>query len=514
MIDRSLCRYGGEFHSHTDEVEFQRDRLDETLRHVRLVLTLSAAVNTLFLITDWRFYGQPHFLVAIPARLTLIVVSLLAYLAIRNAKTYGSVQAALVVWQFVVALSVGLLVTAHSILALFVVMMLPSLFYLVIPTQFRWSLTMGVICSCALLAGYISSAPGEDTALGLAFAMIVLNVGLALLIIRTNRLERLNWAATQSEREAMVALEESRQQLESLFLAIPLPLLVTTLSNGEVTKMNEAARTYFTPSEQDEVMAEPRSVFSNLDHWDKLRQQLASRQQVDAFDTEVNAADGSLRNVLMAASRIKLCGVDSVVTGIVDITSRKQAEAEIQRLAHTDHLTGLPNRRLLLDRLNAAMVEGREIGCNSALIFIDLDHFKTMNDKLGHDAGDALLIEVGRRLLQSVRRQDTVARFGGDEFVIFASDIGPNSTIADEAVQRIGLAVLSVFQEPFELKGGNVAVSASIGAYVIDEHDECLSPDIALERADAAMYLAKSGGRNQMRIFAEADTPPLQKLAS
>jgi diguanylate cyclase (GGDEF)-like protein/PAS domain S-box-containing protein len=192
-----------------------------------------------------------------------------------------------------------------------------------------------------------------------------------------------------------------------------------------------------------------------------------------------------------------------------DITQRKQMEAEVRQLAFHDTLTNLPNRRLLLDRLDQAMFAGKRTGCYGALMFLDMDNFKPLNDKHGHEAGDLLLIEVARRLTSSVREIDTVSRFGGDEFAVLLSDLIADKTESIKEVRIISEKIRIKLAEPYVLatkdKGDEVTTvvhrcSASIGAVVFLNH-ECSQEDI-IRRADNAMYRAKDAGRN-MVIFHE-----------
>ena len=175
-----------------------------------------------------------------------------------------------------------------------------------------------------------------------------------------------------------------------------------------------------------------------------------------------------------------------------DITERKQLQDEIEHMAFHDSLTGLANRTLLLNRLEHALAVQARSSRASALLFIDLDDFKKSNDTLGHSAGDGLLIEVARRLLASVRGNDTVARLGGDEFAVLIEGVGLTEAIQTaERVQR-------ALQQPVRIQGGEVSVQASIGITVTEEPSR---PDDVLRDADAAMYAAKRRGKNSYSIF-------------
>jgi diguanylate cyclase (GGDEF)-like protein len=184
---------------------------------------------------------------------------------------------------------------------------------------------------------------------------------------------------------------------------------------------------------------------------------------------------------------------------LTDITQRKAAEEQIEQLAFYDPLTRLPNRRLLLDRLRQVVEFCARSRRRGALLFLDLDNFKTLNDTLGHDIGDLLLQQVAQRLLDTVRARDTVARLGGDEFVVLLEDLGTRLEEAASQVQVVGEKLLAVLNQPFDLVGHRCHSTASIGIALIREPPATV--DDLLKRADLAMYQAKASGRNALRFF-------------
>lgn len=183
----------------------------------------------------------------------------------------------------------------------------------------------------------------------------------------------------------------------------------------------------------------------------------------------------------------------------MDITDRKRAEQEIERLAFFDALTGLPNRRLLLDRLHRTLATCQRSRTLGALLFIDLDNFKDLNDTLGHDMGDQLLAQVAKRLVGSVREADTVARFGGDEFVVMLEALAPDLHDAATQAEVVSEKLLASLNLPFELDGAQHYSTPSIGITLFG--NERLPVDELLKRADLAMYQAKAAGRNTQRFF-------------
>jgi diguanylate cyclase (GGDEF)-like protein/PAS domain S-box-containing protein len=197
---------------------------------------------------------------------------------------------------------------------------------------------------------------------------------------------------------------------------------------------------------------------------------------------------------------------DGSVTNYVgmqyDITERKVAEEKIEELAFFDSLTHLPNRTLLRDHLKQAMTTGQRSKTFGALLFVDLDHFKTLNDTKGHHQGDLLLLAVAQRLTASVRESDTVARLGGDEFVVIMGSLHRKMEHAVTQAELVGEKILAALNQPYRLDDVDHHSTASIGATLFRGHET--SSDDLLRQADLAMYKAKAAGRNSMRFFAPA----------
>ena len=191
-----------------------------------------------------------------------------------------------------------------------------------------------------------------------------------------------------------------------------------------------------------------------------------------------------------------------------DITERKLAEAEIQRLAFYDELTGLPNRRLLMDRLERAAAACARDGSHGALLFLDLDNFKDINDTMGHEWGDRLLVQVGMRIGASVRATDTVARLGGDEFVVVLQGLNAELPAAAAEAETVAQKMLTALNRPYSMQGSEVHSTPSIGIALF--RDVQLPVQELLQRADLAMYQAKAQGRNTLCFF----DPAMQAAAT
>ena len=184
---------------------------------------------------------------------------------------------------------------------------------------------------------------------------------------------------------------------------------------------------------------------------------------------------------------------------LLDVGLRKAAENEIQQLAFYDSLTGLPNRRLLLDRLREMVEAGAGSATHGAILFIDLDNFKTLNDTLGHDMGDMLLQQVAHRLHAAVRKNDIVARLGGDEFVVMLQNGKDSLEQVTASAKIVAEKILLALDQSYSLRGHEHHSSASIGVYLFDPTQDTVTE--MLQRADLAMYHAKSAGRNGIRFF-------------
>jgi diguanylate cyclase (GGDEF)-like protein/PAS domain S-box-containing protein len=252
------------------------------------------------------------------------------------------------------------------------------------------------------------------------------------------------------------------------------------------------------------LQGESAGVFQNLlddEKWTGYRQLVAEWGLQPCFAVPICSSAGHLLGIIIAHYRspseqqshdLELIRVATNLTSIA--IERRQAEAQLDVMAHYDALTQLPNRVLFRDRLNQAMARADRNKEQIAVMFLDLDRFKTINDTLGHDAGDLLLLEVSARLHKCVREEDTVARLGGDEFTIVLEQIGKSE---DAAV--VANKILETLSPPVTLSGQETFITASIGITVYPE--DSADFDGLVKNADTAMYRAKEGGGNSYRFF-------------
>lgn len=321
--------------------------------------------------------------------------------------------------------------------------------------------------------------------------------------IEADDVEDLNRFNTQIDRALAqsiqrYALEKQKQGrlFETMLSSLPDPCYILDLEGTFIYANRAMADLCGLPADQIRgkcftEMPLP-SHYNGKDELEKV----AHRKRQSRGEVEVQSARGHSRFFeYVYAPVLDDNGQVEALSGIAhDITLRKQSEAKIWRHANYDLLTDVPNRRLFLDRLEQHAAHSERTGDPFALLFVDLDNFKTINDELGHDAGDELLTEVARRLRASLRQSDTVARMGGDEFTVLLLDTGNLTFIKD-----IASNILQEMDRPFQLGDDEARVSCSIGVtlFPADGH----SAQQLLNNADQAMYLAKQSGRNQVCFY-------------
>jgi diguanylate cyclase (GGDEF)-like protein/PAS domain S-box-containing protein len=225
------------------------------------------------------------------------------------------------------------------------------------------------------------------------------------------------------------------------------------------------------------------------------------KRQAFVMEYRLKRHDGEYRWILdSGVPRFDSTGDFSGYIGsCIDITERKEAENTIKQLAFYDPLTKLANRRLFQDRLKHALATSHRNDTSGALLFIDIDNFKTLNDTLGHEMGDLLLKQVAQRLLSCVREIDTIARFGGDEFIVLLENLNNNMIEAIAQTETVGKIIISSLNRIYQLNNHQYRSTPSIGVVIFSGYAQ--SVDELLKQADIAMYQAKSSGRNVLRFF-------------
>ena len=290
--------------------------------------------------------------------------------------------------------------------------------------------------------------------------------------------------------------------------------VVTISAQGLVQSFNKAASSMFGFA-PDEVLGHNVSMLMPQPHKGQHDGYLGNYHSTGVArvmgrtnEVEGQRRDGTLFPMSLSVSKIARAGQPIFIGLVRDVTQRREYEDEIRRLAFYDPLTHLPNRRLLMDRLKHAIVTSDRTGQHGALMFLDLDHFKQLNDSLGHDVGDLLLQQVAKRLQACVREIDSVARLGGDEFVVLLEALSIHPQEAAAQTEAIASKILHALAQPYTLREHSHNSTPSIGIVVFMESNETM--DDVLKKADVAMYQAKAAGRNTFRFF----DPAMQATAS
>lgn len=296
----------------------------------------------------------------------------------------------------------------------------------------------------------------------------------------------------------ITARKKAEEKYRSIFEDAIVALFQST-PDGRYTTVNSAMARMLGYDSPQELVASitdiSQQVYVDPKSRDEFKRLLREEGTVRGFECQIYRKDGSKMWISANARAVFKDGVLVAYDGMnEDITARKVAEERVQYLAYYDALTALPNRTLLQDRLTKALATARRQKGKVALLFLDLDRFKTVNDSLGHSVGDLLLQEVAERLTRSAREQDTVARVGGDEFLIVLTGV---KDIADAGVAAE--RIVHAMTEEFVVQGHALSMSSSLGISIFPEHG--VDGETLLKNADAAMYCAKENGRNSFRFF-------------
>ena len=300
------------------------------------------------------------------------------------------------------------------------------------------------------------------------------------------------------QRRAATALADSEASFRMLFANNPRPMWVWDMETLAFLEVNEAAVKHYGYSREEFLAKRITDIRPEEDVPSLLTAVNELRPTLNKAGTwQHRLKDGRIIDVDITAHRLMFAGRDAVLVDVHDVTERNALEEQLRHQAFHDPLTRLANRPLFTDRVEHALSVRRQNGRGIAILLLDLDRFKTINDSLGHSTGDELLIAVGERIVHCLRPGDTAARLGGDEFVILLEDVG-------ELSEATGLAarIIDELSSPFELSGREVGIRASIG--IVLHRIGAITADDLVRNADAAMYAAKSSGTGSWRVFEAA----------
>lgn len=293
------------------------------------------------------------------------------------------------------------------------------------------------------------------------------------------------------------ALRDSEARYRYMFESNPHPMWVFDLETLRFLAVNDAAIAHYGYSREQFLSMTIEDIRPREDI-PRLRENLSHPVEVGVDQAGIwrhRKQDGTLIDVEITSHRMNFGGRNAELVLAHDVTARKQAEERIRKLAHFDSLTGLPNRTLLNDRVNQAISMAQRSHDKLAILFVDLDHFKNINDTLGHRIGDELLVEIAKRLQSVVRDEDTVSRLGGDEFILLLPGTDTNGTV------HVARKLLQVVSQHYMIEQHELVITPSIGIAMYPSDGEDFD---ALSRcADIAMYRAKRDGRNNYRFFTQ-----------
>ncbi len=292
---------------------------------------------------------------------------------------------------------------------------------------------------------------------------------------------------------ARKALLESETRYRSLLENAPFPVVLTRIRDGILRYGNNRAELRFGITRENGIGQAASRFYQDPDERQNFLEHLLRDGSV--YEQEVRMMDihGQPFWALLSASIVDFENEPTIFTAINDITKHKKAEEDIRHLVHYDALTGLPNRTLLNDRIEHAISMAERNKQPVALMFIDLDRFKNINDSLGHQAGDQMLIEVAKRLKLVVRKEDTVSRLGGDEFILLL----PNTNF--DGAAHVAEKIIQSMSKPFLIHQHDLGITPSIGIAIYP--NDGVNPDSLMQCADSAMYRAKRTGHNTFCFF-------------
>ena len=314
----------------------------------------------------------------------------------------------------------------------------------------------------------------------------------------------------QAGKKAEHSIRQSEERFRTAFQSSPDAMAITTLDSGTFLEIN-GGYTVMTGWSTDEVIGK---TVDDINIWRypadrrKLVQPLLQSGVCQNLEAEFITKDQRVISGIITAHLITLNGEVCVLAVVRDISAQKAAEERIHQLSFSDALTGLPNRRVLIDRLGQAIVANHRHRRHGALLFMDIDDFKSINDTLGHDQGDQLLIEVAERLRQTIQKGDTLARLSADEFAIILEELSTDPQDAAEQAELVCEKIVNAFSTPLQTTQQSLQITCCVGITLFGKQQEdAIEP---LKRAELAMYQAKSAGRNVMRFF----DPQMQAVVS
>jgi len=303
------------------------------------------------------------------------------------------------------------------------------------------------------------------------------------------------WRYICERRQALRQLSVREALIKKMFQAAPTGIFM--LVGQKLAFINEHLCAMLGYQLEELMEKDERILFCNDEEFDRCVRLIAdqiAKTGMGSVESRFMTKNGSIMDVWLGAAPVDIANHAAGITfTALDITARKKAEADMRFMASHDNLTGLANRNLFMDRVSTALAVARRQESEAATMFIDLDDFKDVNDSLGHEAGDIVLQQVAARIIACLRESDSVARFGGDEFLVLLP-----MTESREAVTGVSEKIIAAMGREFKVGGGRMSLGCSIGIAIFPEHGK--RAEELISHADAAMYEAKQSGKNSFRF--------------
>ena len=357
-----------------------------------------------------------------------------------------------------------------------------------------------------ILSAFIAEERGfRETAVGTVGSLLILTfLGVALRLSRKNaRIIRRLEKEIADRAEVELALRESDNRYKRLFMDSNAVQLIIDAETAQIVDANGAASRYYGYSQEKLKTMKMSSIMTQSPKEIQSEMTRSRSENRAYFHFRHRLASGAIRDVEAYSSPLRVHDRNLVYAIIHDVTERHRMEQQIKHMGNHDPLTGLPNRTLLMDRLTVAIEHAKRVSSTLAILFIDLDDFKPINDELGHNAGDQLLTMIAQRFQSAIRRSDTVARFGGDEFVLLLS----GGELDEATAAQVAEKTFKALEKPFSIDGHLVRIGCSIGISLYPR--DGASVEELITEADRAMYVAKQSGTNHYRFVTDNDDQEL-----
>ena len=503
----SPMRSNGLFARQEDEQAFRRSEWDYIGARLRSLGLWGTAAFMLASITDYTVLGASPVYFGLLA-LRFVVLGLGIHLVLLGCKPEApalqqlsrgllAFEVAILVIFLLVVAAYGGAVDYHAITALLLTIAL----YAYAPALSAVSLWLGPAFTLVFLleAVFVLHAPAKVGSI-VAVLLVFANFAGWQVATQLNRIQRLNWLDRQRLRREVVerlAAEQralaGEENLRRLFDTTPVPMVLVHQPDGQVLRYNQAAESLLDPAGKVRAGLIPFSTdfYADPAQSAQLRATLLRDGRLGPLDVQLKTTDGRPVEVMLSSALMQFHGEPATISSLVEITARKNYERELQRLVHTDPLTGLLNRRGFFSRAAILLQAARSRGETMAVLLMDADHFKRVNDTHGHAVGDEALRQIGGIIQTQLRDGDALARVGGEEFACLL----PNTALrqAMDIAERIRDAAAA---QDLHCVGVRVQVSLSLGVSLIGASEQRV--DEALGRADRAMYTAKQAGRNRV----------------